>query len=59
MRMLRAGSETCEPLKNRMRAVPEMQQSAIPSSNYVGLGASVIRPSNKSGDRKHSEMLPK
>lgn len=55
--MLSAGSETCEPVKNRMRAVPEMQRSAIPSRQYVGLGASVIRPSNESGDRRRCEML--
>jgi len=30
MRMLRAGSETCELLKNRMRTPPEMQRSAVP-----------------------------
>lgn len=42
MRMLREGSETCELLKNRMRVLPEVQWSAIPPRQYVGLGASVI-----------------
>lgn len=59
MRMLRAGSETCERRKNRMRAFPVMQRSAIPSSQYVGLGASVIHPSKESVGPRYWEMLLK
>lgn len=51
MRILRAESETCKSVKNRKRAVPQLQWSALPPSRYVGVGVSVTRPSNMSGDR--------